>query len=300
MYRAKESNQEKSTDMEQTKKFNEEELRELESISKNLRKRALTMVYKAQSGHPGGALSSIDLLLILYKKIMKLSPQWKEDNEWKKRDRFILSKGHASAALYSVLCEFGYFCPTEIDNFRQLGAKLQGHPNNEYVQGVEVPSGSLGQGLSLANGIALSLKLDKNPAKVFVLLGDGELQEGQIWEAAMTSNHYKLNNLVAIIDRNRLQIDGDTEDVMGLEPLADKWRAFGWEVIETNGHDYQEIYEAYQKASLLGSQKASPVVIIANTIKGKGVSFMENNAGWHGKAPSEDEFNRAIDELKSV
>ena len=153
--------------MEQTKKFNEEELRELESISKNLRKRALTMVYKAQSGHPGGALSSIDLLLILYKKIMKLSPQWKEDNEWKKRDRFILSKGHASAALYSVLCEFGYFCPTEIDNFRQLGAKLQGHPNNEYVQGVEVPSGSLGQGLSLANGIALSLKLDKNPAKVF-------------------------------------------------------------------------------------------------------------------------------------
>ncbi|MEI8390636.1 MAG: transketolase [bacterium] len=286
--------------MEQTKKFNEEELRELESISKNLRKRALTMVYKAQSGHPGGALSSIDLLLILYKKIMKLSPQWKEDNEWKKRDRFILSKGHASAALYSVLCEFGYFCPTEIDNFRQLGAKLQGHPNNEYVQGVEVPSGSLGQGLSLANGIALSLKLDKNPAKVFVLLGDGELQEGQIWEAAMTSNHYKLNNLVAIIDRNRLQIDGDTEDVMGLEPLADKWRAFGWEVIETNGHDYQEIYEAYQKASLLGSQKASPVVIIANTIKGKGVSFMENNAGWHGKAPSEDEFNRAIDELKSV
>lgn len=286
--------------MEQAKKFNEEELRELESISKNLRKRALTMVYKAQSGHPGGALSSIDLLLILYKKIMKLSPQWKEDNEWKKRDRFILSKGHASAALYSVLCEFGYFCPTEIDNFRQLGAKLQGHPNNEYVQGVEVPSGSLGQGLSLANGIALSLKLDKNPAKVFVLLGDGELQEGQIWEAAMTSNHYKLNNLVAIIDRNRLQIDGDTEDVMGLEPLADKWRAFGWEVIETNGHDYQEIYEAYQKASLLGSQKASPVVIIANTIKGKGVSFMENNAGWHGKAPSEDEFNRAIDELKSV
>ena len=286
--------------MEQTKKFNEEELRELESISKNLRKRALTMFYKAQSGHPGGALSSIDLLLILYKKIMKLSPQWKEDNEWKKRDRFILSKGHASAALYSVLCEFGYFCPTEIDNFRQLGAKLQGHPNNEYVQGVEVPSGSLGQGLSLANGIALSLKLDKNPAKVFVLLGDGELQEGQIWEAAMTSNHYKLNNLVAIIDRNRLQIDGDTEDVMGLEPLADKWRAFGWEVIETNGHDYQEIYEAYQKASLLGSQKASPVVIIANTIKGKGVSFMENNAGWHGKAPSEDEFNRAIDELRSI
>jgi transketolase len=286
--------------MEQTKKFNEEELRELNAISKNLRERALTMVYKAQSGHVGGALSAIDLLLILYKKTMRLSPQWHEDAEWSKRDRFILSKGHASAALYSVLCEFGYFCPTETNNFRQLGAKLQGHPNSEYVSGVEVPTGSLGQGLSMANGIALALKLDKNPAKVFVLMGDGELQEGQIWEAAMTSNHYKLDNLVAIVDRNRLQIDGDTEKVMGLEPLADKWRAFGWEVLEINGHDYQEIYEAYQNASLLGSRKASPVVIIANTIKGKGVSFMENNAGWHGKAPNEEEFNKAIQELNSI
>jgi len=286
--------------MEQTKKFNEEELRELETISKNLKKRALTMVYKAQSGHVGGAFSAIDLLLILYKKIMKLSPEWKTDEEWQKRDRFILSKGHASAALYSVLCEFGYFCPTEISGFRQLGSKLQGHPNNEYVPGVEVPTGSLGQGLSMANGIALALKLDKNPAKVFVLMGDGELQEGQVWEAAMTSNHYKLDNLIGIVDRNRLQIDGDTEKVMGLEPLADKWKAFGWEVIEINGHDYQEIYKAYKRASVLGSEKASPVVIIANTIKGKGVSFMENNAGWHGKAPSEEEFNKAVTELKSV
>jgi len=291
---------EKGIDMEQTKKFNEEELKELESISKNLRERALTMVYKAQSGHVGGALSAIDLLLVLYKKTMKLAPQWKQDNEWTKRDRFILSKGHASAALYSVLCEFGYFCPSETAHFRQLGAKLQGHPNSEYVPGVEVPTGSLGQGLSMANGIALSLKLDKNPAKVFVLMGDGELQEGQIWEAAMTSKHYKLDNLVAIVDRNRLQIDGNTEDVMGLEPLVDKWKAFGWEVLEINGHDYQEIYEAYQKASALGSEKASPVVIIANTIKGKGVSFMENNAGWHGKAPNDDEFNKAINELRTI
>jgi len=286
--------------MEQIKKFNDEELREFESISKNLRKRILTMVYKAQSGHVGGALSAIDLLLVLYKKIMKISPQWNTDKEWQKRDRFVLSKGHASAALYSVLCEFGYFCPTEIDSFRQLGSKLQGHPNNEYVPGVEVPSGSLGQGLSLANGIALALKLDKNPAKVFALMGDGELQEGQIWEAAMSSKHYKLDNLVGIVDRNRLQIDGDTEKVMGLEPLVDKWRAFGWETLEINGHDYQEIYEAFKKASLLGSEKNSPVVIIANTIKGKGVSFMENNAGWHGKAPNEDEFNRAINELKFI
>lgn len=286
--------------MEQTKKINEEELKELKSISKNLRERAITMVYKAQSGHVGGALSAIDLLLVLYKKMMRLAPEWNKDDQWSKRDRFILSKGHASAALYSVLCEFGYFCPTETDSFRQLGAKLQGHPNNNYVPGVEVPSGSLGQGLSLANGIALSLKLDKNPAKVFVLMGDGELQEGQIWEAAMTSKHYKLDNLVAIVDRNRLQIDGNTEDVMGLEPLVDKWKAFGWEVLEINGHDYQEIYEAYQKASLIGSLKASPVVIIANTIKGKGVSFMENNAGWHGKAPNDDEFNKAINELRGV
>ena len=286
--------------MEQTKKFNEEELKELKSISKNLRERALTMVYKAQSGHVGGALSSIDLLLILYKKTMKLAPEWTNDKELSKRDRFILSKGHASAALYSILCEFGYFCPSETAGFRQLGAKLQGHPNSEYVPGVEVPTGSLGQGLSMANGIALSLKLDKNSAKVFVLMGDGELQEGQIWEAAMTSKHYKLDNLVAIVDRNRLQIDGNTEDVMGLEPLVDKWKAFGWEVLEINGHDYQEIYEAYQKASLLGREKASPVVIIANTIKGKGVSFMENNAGWHGKAPNDDEYNKAINELRGL
>lgn len=286
--------------MEHTKKFIEEELKELKTVSKKLRERAVTMIYKAQSGHPGGALSAIDLLLVLYKKIINISPEWVKNEEWKKRDRFVLSKGHGSAALYSVLCEFGYFCPTEVSTFRQLGSKLQGHPNNEHIPGIEVPSGSLGQGLSLSNGIALALKLDKNPAKVFVLLGDGELQEGQIWEAAMTSKHYKLDNLIAIVDRNRLQIDGDTEEIMGIEPLAEKWKAFGWETIEINGHNYQEIYDAYQKAIDLGIQKTSPVVIIANTVKGKGVSFMENNAGWHGKAPNEEEFNRAIDELKGI
>jgi len=284
--------------MQNIKKLSEEELQQIKQLSGKLRERALTMVYKAQSGHPGGALSAIDLLLVLYKKIMKLSPEWIQDNEWVKRDRFILSKGHASAAIYSVLCELGYFCPTEISGFRQLGSKLQGHPNNEYVPGVEVPSGSLGQGLSLANGIALALKLDKNPVKVFVLMGDGELQEGQIWEAAMTSKHYKLDNLIGIVDRNRLQIDGDTESVMSLEPLADKWRAFGWEVLVIDGHNHQEIYEAYQQAKIIGEEKSCPVVIIANTIKGKGVSFMENNPDWHGRAPKQEEFNKAIEELK--
>jgi len=280
------------------KKMGEDELRQVEQISRKLREMALTMIYKAQSGHPGGALSAVDLILVLYKKIMKLSPEWIADNEWQKRDRFILSKGHASAAIYGVLCELGYFCPTALGGFRQLGSKLQGHPNNEYVPGVEVPSGSLGQGLSLANGIALALKLDKNPVKVFVLMGDGELQEGQIWEAAMTSKHYKLDNLIGIVDRNRLQIDGDTESVMSIEPLADKWRAFGWEVLEIDGHNHQQIYEAYQQAKIIGEEKTCPVVIIANTTKGKGVSFMENNPNWHGKAPSEAEFNKAIEELR--
>lgn len=283
--------------MGQMKRLNNEELAELSLSAKKCRERVLTMIYKAQSGHPGGSLSAIDLLVVLYKKTMKLCQDWKNCPEWPQRDRFVLSKGHASAALYSILCESGYFCPTEIPTFRQLGSKLQGHPNNEYLPGVEVPSGSLGQGLSMANGIALALKLDKNPARVFVLLGDGELQEGQVWEAAMSSGHYKLDNLVAIIDRNRLQIDGNTEEVMGLDPVSDKWKAFGWEVLEINGHDYQEIYEAYQKAVEIGSEKKSPVAIIANTVKGKGVSFMENNFGWHGKAPNDEEFNKAVEEL---
>lgn len=284
--------------MDQTKRLTEEEVKELGLLAKKTREQVLSMIFKAKSGHPGGSFSCVDLMLVLYKKIMKLCKDWNNCPDWEQRDRFILSKGHASATLYSVLCECGYFCPTEINTFRQLGSKLQGHPNHEILPGIEVPTGSLGQGLSLANGVALALKLNKNPAKVFVLMGDGELQEGQIWEAAMSSKHYKLDNIIATVDRNRLQIDGGTEEVMGVEPLADKWKAFGWEVLEIDGHNHQEIYEAYRKAAIIGAEKSSPVVIIANTIKGKGVSFMENNAGWHGKSPSEDEFSRAINELR--
>ena len=284
--------------MHQIKPLSGEETNELNLLSKKIRQQVLTMIYKAKSGHPGGSFSAVELLLVLYKKSMKLCKDWCSCSEWTDRDRFVLSKGHASATLYSVLCECGYFCPTEINSFRQIGSRLQGHPGCSGLPGIEVPSGSLGQGLSVANGIALALKLDKKDSRVFVLMGDGELQEGQVWEAAMSSKHYKLDNLIAVVDRNRLQIDGNTESIMGLEPLADKWKAFGWQVLEIDGHNINEVYDAYEKAKIIGKENASPVVIIANTVKGKGVSFMENNAGWHGKPPKEDEFDRAIAELR--
>lgn len=286
--------------MQEIKKLSAEELKELKLSAGNIRKQALTMIHKAKSGHPGGSLSAADLLLVLYKKIMRLCRDCNNCKEWEARDRFVLSKGHASAALYSVLCECGYFCPTETDTFRQLGSRLQGHPGCTGLPGIEVPSGSLGQGLSVANGIALALKLDKKDSNVFVLMGDGELQEGQVWEAAMSSAHYKLDNIVAVVDRNRLQIDGDTESIMALEPLADKWKAFGWEVFNINGHNHEEIYEAYQKAVAAAKENKKPAMIIADTVKGKGVSFMENNAGWHGKATSEEEFEKALNELSVV
>ena len=278
--------------MTDIKKLDDIEVKDLTRLASKLRENCLKMVHNSQSGHLGGALSAMDLMLVLYKKIINHCCEWKCSPEWDKRDRFVLSKGHASAALYSVLAEIGYIKEEELMTFRKMGSRLQGHPC--CLPGVEVPSGSLGQGLSIANGIALSLKLDKNPAKVFVMLGDGENQEGQVWEAAMSSAHYKLDNIVAIIDRNRLQIDGNTEDVMALEPLADKWKAFGWEVLVINGHDYQEIYGAYQ----LALQKDCPVAIIANTVKGKGVSFMENDAKWHGTPPKDEELTQAIEELR--
>ncbi|NLF82841.1 MAG: transketolase [Candidatus Gastranaerophilales bacterium] len=267
-------------------------------MSKKLRKKCLAMIHNAQSGHPGGTLSAIDLILVLYKKVIKQCCEWKCSPDWEKRDRFVLSKGHASAALYAVLAECGYFDEEELLTFRKLGSRLQGHPGCNCAPGVEIPAGSLGQGLSMANGIALSLRLDKNPAKVFVFLGDGETQEGQVWEAAMSTAHYKLNNVIGIIDRNRLQIDGCTEDIKAIEPIADKWRAFGWETLTINGHDHSQIYEAYQQAIAISNEKKVPVMIIANTIKGKGISFMENNVGWHGKATCEDEFCKAIEELQ--
>lgn len=280
----------------QSNELSSDELKELKKLCNNMRKDILQMIHSAKSGHPGGSLSCVEILATLYSKCMKHCPKWNKDCDFEKRDRFVLSKGHASSSLYSVLCRLGYFPENELKTFRKLGSKLQGHPSCTSLNGIEVSTGSLGQGLSIACGIALGLKLDKNPAKVYVLLGDGELQEGSVWEAFMNASHNKLNNLIAIIDRNKLQIDGNTEVVKGLEPLEEKISAFGWNVIQIDGHDHQSVYQAISNAS--NSDK--PFAIIADTVKGKGVSFMENNAGWHGKAPNDEEFEKALKELEQI
>lgn len=266
---------------------------ELEQKCKTIRCSVIKMIHSAKSGHPGGGLSAVDILTVLYEKVMKNYPEWTKSPNHNERDRFVLSKGHASATLYAVLANRGFFPESELMTFRTLGSKLQGHPNT-HIPGVEVPTGSLGQGLSMACGIAIALKLDKNPAHVFTLLGDGELQEGSCWEAFMHAPHRGLNNLTAIIDRNNLQIDGNTDQIKNLNPLDKKLEAFNWNVIEIDGHNVEEIYEA------LESSKTSdkPTAIIANTIKGKGISFMENECGWHGKAPCDEDCQRALAELE--
>lgn len=273
--------------------LNDNEIKEIEKLCKQNRRNIIKMVNNAQSGHIGGSLSSTEIMTVLFHKCMKLAPKWKEDKNYEKRDRFVLSKGHSSPIYYSVLSQCGYFPEEELMTFRLFGSRLQGHPV-PFCPGVEVATGSLGQGLSIACGIAMGLKLDKNPAKVFVLLGDGELQEGNVWEAFMQAPCRKLNNLIAIIDRNRLQIDGCTENIKPLEPLDEKIKAFNWNVIEIDGHDIMQIYNAIEAAK----NADKPTAIIANTIKGKGVSFMENNAGWHGKATKPDEFEKAMKELE--
>lgn len=269
------------------------EVKILEKLCKENRKNILEMVYNAQSGHIGGAMSSVELLTVLYHKCMHICPKWTKSPDFNNRDRFVLSKGHASSILYSVLAQLGYFPKEELLTFRLFGSRLQGHPV-PICPGIDVATGSLGQGLSIACGMAMGLRLDKNPAKVFCLMGDGELQEGSVWEAFMHCTHAKLDNIIAIIDRNRLQIDGCTENVKSLENLADKIRAFNWDVIEIDGHDINAIYSAIERAKELNK----PVAILANTVKGKGVSFMENNAGWHGKAPNKEDFERALAELE--
>jgi transketolase len=277
--------------------LSKDELSELALRAKNVRKNILKMVTGSKSGHIGGSMSAADILTTLYLKHMNHYPDWKNNAQWEQRDRFVLSKGHASPVLYSTLAECGYIPEEQLMTFRKLNSKLQGHPAYGYIPGVEVTTGSLGQGLSLANGIALGLKLDNSQSRVYVLTGDGELQEGQIWEAAMTSAHYNLGNLTAIVDRNTLQIDGCTETVMAVNPVDEKFKAFGWEVLCIDGHDLNQIYIALQQAKQIGTEKQKPVAIIASTVKGKGVSFMENNCGWHGKAPSESEFVAAMEEL---
>ena len=268
-------------------------IEELKEFALNVRRDIVKMVHSAKSGHMGGALSGADLLTVLYNKSLNIPSEWDKSANFETRDRFILSKGHASSLLYSVLARRGFFSTDLLPTFRKLGSKLQGHPSKGYLPGIEVSTGSLGQGLGIGVGMALGLKLDKNPAHVVVYLGDGEIQEGSVWEAFMQASHRKLDNIIAIIDRNGLQIDGDTECVTALNPLDEKLKAFGWEVLEMDGHNIEDIYNKIE----IAKKVTKPVAIIANTIKGKGVSFMENNAGWHGKAPNDEQFQTAMKEL---
>lgn len=273
----------------------ENEIKELKEICKQTRINILKMVHNASSGHIGGAFSGVEILNVLYHKCLNIPSEWKKSGNFENRDRFILSKGHASALLYSVLAQRGFFPVSELMTFRKINSRLQGHPCCRALDGIEVSTGSLGQGLSVGCGMATALKLDKNPAHVVVYMGDGELQEGSVWEGFMQASHRGLNNIIAIIDRNGLQIDGRTEDVMSLDPLDKKLEAFGWEVATIDGHNLNEIYETVERAK--NSDK--PFAIIAKTVKGKGVSFMENNAGWHGKAPNDEQFEQALAELNS-
>lgn len=266
----------------------------MEKFTKEVRKDVLKMIHNAKSGHPGGALSCIDILAVLYNKILNVPKEWDKSLDFKVRDRFILSKGHASTALYATLANCGYFPKELLNGFRILGSKLQGHPSSRVnLAGIEVSTGSLGQGLSIGVGLALALRLDNIKSKVYVLLGDGEMQEGSVWESLMNANSQKLDNLIIIIDKNNLQIDGEVCQVKTLEPLDEKLKAFGFETVSIDGHNFDEIEQALIEAK----NSNRPFAIIANTIKGKGVSFMENNAGWHGKAPNDEQLSKALEEL---
>lgn len=265
---------------------------EMEKMAKQLRRHIITMIATAGSGHPGGSLSSADIITALYFGIMRHDPS---DPQWSERDRFVLSKGHAAPVLYAALAECGYFPVEELSTLRKLDSRLQGHTDRILTPGVEMSSGSLGQGLSFGIGIALAGKLDAGDYRVYVLLGDGECDEGQIWEGAMAASHFKVDNLMVIVDHNEQQLDGWNRDIMNLEPLPDRWRSFGWHVIEIDGHDVNQILQAAEEASEI---KQKPTVIIAHTVKGKGVSFMENNLDFHGKAPTSEQTQQALKELK--
>lgn len=271
--------------------YTKEDIERLKDIAKAVRRDIVTMLARAGSGHPGGSLSAADMVTALYFKVMRhdsKNPQWSD------RDRFHLSKGHACPLLYAVLARCGYFPMEHLNTLRQLHSPLQGHPDKLKTPGVEMSSGSLGQGLSIATGMAIAGKLDRKDYRVYALIGDGEIQEGQIWEAAMSAAHYKVDNLCTILDNNGLQIDGPIEEVMSPLPIADKWRAFRWEVFEIDGHSYEQILDALAKAKEV---KGKPSIIIAKTVKGKGVSFMENKVDFHGVTPTAEEGKRALEEL---
>ena len=263
----------------------------LKEKAKEIRKSIVSMITEAKSGHPGGSLSATDILTALYFSEMNVDPT---NPKMEGRDRFVLSKGHAAPAIYATLAEKGYFSKDELMTLRKFGSRLQGHPDMKKLPGIEISTGSLGQGLSVANGMALNAKIFNENYRTYVVLGDGEIQEGQIWEAAMTAAHYKLDNLCAFLDSNNLQIDGNVSEIMGVEPLDKKWEAFGWNVIKIDGHDFEQILSALDKAR---EYKGKPTMIIAKTIKGKGVSFMENVCGFHGVAPTLEELERALAEL---
>lgn len=271
--------------------LSEETTKMLEAKARKLRRDILEMLARARSGHTGGSLSAVEILTLLYYHIMRHRPG---EPGWPERDRFVLSKGHAAPALYAVLADSGYFPHEYLDTLRRLGSPLQGHPCLG-TPGVEICTGSLGHGLSLANGMALASRIDGKDSRIYVLLGDGECQEGEVWEAAMSSGHFKLSHLTAIVDKNGLQIDGPTSEVMNVDPIDDKFRAFGWQAINVDGHNFTHLMSAFRLAH---EEKASPTAIIAHTIKGKGVSFMENNLEFHGRAPTEEELKWALAELK--
>lgn len=266
----------------------------LKEKSTQVRKDIVQMICKSKSGHPGGSLSAADIVTTLYFSEMNVDPK---NPKMEGRDRFVLSKGHAAPVLYAVLAEKGYFDRELLGTLRQYGSILQGHPDMKKVPGVEISTGSLGQGLSVANGMALSAKISGEDYRTYVLMGDGELQEGQVWEAAMTSAHYKLDNICAFVDFNNLQIDGNVDEIMGVAPLDKKWESFGWNVIKADGHSFEEILGSLEKAK---ECKGKPTVIIAETTKGKGVSFMENVCGFHGVAPTAEETELAVKELEKV
>lgn len=266
----------------------------LEKTAIEIRKSIVDMIYQSQSGHPGGSLSSVDILNYLYFKEMNVDPCNTNDP---KRDRFVLSKGHAAPVLYATLAERGFFDKAQLSTLRKLGSPLQGHPDSKKVPGVDVSTGSLGQGISNAVGLAMGAKMDQADVRVYAVLGDGELQEGLVWEAFMSAAHYKLDNLVVIIDNNGLQIDGKNEDVINLGSISDKFKSFDFNVVEINGHDYEQIANAFNVAK---GTKGAPTAIIAKTVKGSGVSFMENQAGWHGVAPNKEQLEQALEQLGGV
>ena len=257
-----------------------------------MRQDILRMVAQAGSGHPGGSLSAADMLAVLYFREMRIDPKNPKDPD---RDRFVLSKGHASPVLYAALARRGFIPVEELSTFRRIDSRLQGHPSMKALPFVEMSTGSLGQGISAANGMAIAAKMDRRPLRVYVMIGDGELQEGELWEAAMTASHRKLDNLVALLDYNGLQIDGRIEDVKSLTGIRQRFQAFGWHVIEADGHDVEAIASALDEAR---GMKGKPSVIIAKTVKGKGVSFMEDQASWHGTAPKPDQLEQALGELR--